>query len=142
MHKHRDKGLKLTPQRIAILDYLEGNGRHPSAEDIYRSVQKKFPTMSLATVYATLAALKEKQKVTELTIDPEKKRYDPRMASHNHLICIVCKQIVDVAAADFYGRPIREEQGFKIIAVHTEFHGLCPDCRKTDTEEEKHVRRP
>lgn len=141
MHKHRDIGFKLTPQRIAILDCLEGNRRHPSAEDIYRSVRNKFPTMSFATVYATLAALKEKRKVIELTIDPDKKRYDPETGCHNHLICVVCKQIVDVAgASDLLGR---EEQGFKIIASHTEFYGLCPDCRKINSDqEENHVRRP
>jgi Fur family peroxide stress response transcriptional regulator len=60
MEKYRDIGFKLTPQRLAILDFLQGNKKHPSAEDIYRSVHKKFPTMSLATVYSTLSALKEK----------------------------------------------------------------------------------
>jgi len=143
MHKHRDIGLKLTPQRIAILDCLKGNRRHPSAEDIYRVVRNKFPTMSFATVYTTLAALKEKQRVIELTIDPDKKRYDPETGSHNHLICVVCKQIVDVAGAGDPELPGREEQGFKIIASHTEFYGFCPDCRKIDfCQEENHVRRP
>jgi len=143
MHKHRDMGLKLTPQRIAILDYLKGNRRHPSAEDIYRVVLNKFPTMSFATVYTTLAALKEKRKVFELTIDPDKKRYDPETVSHNHLICVVCKQIVDVTIGGMPDLPGREEQGFKIIASHTEFYGLCPDCRKIHPDqEENHVRRP
>jgi Fur family peroxide stress response transcriptional regulator len=143
MHKHRDIGLKLTPQRIAILDCLKGNRRHPSAEDIYRTVLNMFPTMSFATVYTTLALLKKKQKVIELTIDPDKKRYDPETGCHNHLICVVCKQIVDVADAGISGLPGREEQGFKIIASHTEFYGLCPDCRKINPEqEENHVRRP
>ena len=77
MEKYRDIGFKLTPQRIAILDYLEGNKDHPSADDIYKAVSEKFTTMSLATVYTTLAALKERGNVLELTVDPDKKRYDP-----------------------------------------------------------------
>lgn len=143
MQKHRDIGLKLTPQRIAILDCLQGNRRHPSAEDIYRAVLQMFPTMSFATVYTTLALLKKKQKVRELTIDPDKKRYDPETGSHNHLICVVCKQIVDVAGPGNFRLAGSEEQGFKIIASHTEFYGLCPVCRKRNAEEEEnHVHRP
>ncbi len=51
MERYRETGLKLTPQRLAILEYLDGNTSHPSAEDIYISVKEKFPTMSFATVY-------------------------------------------------------------------------------------------
>ena len=137
MLKHRDIGIKLTPQRIAILDCLEGNRRHPSAEDIYQVVRRKFPTMSFATVYATLAALKEKRKVVELTIDPDKKRYDPETGRHNHLICADCKRIVDVAGAGPSDLTVMEKQGFKIIESHTDFIGLCPECQKQQPTQEE-----
>jgi len=128
MEKYRNIGLKLTPQRIAILDYLEGNRQHPSAEDIYRAVAKKFPTMSFATVYTTLSALKAKGSVLELTIDPAKKRYDPQTGSHNHLICVSCKRIIDVPVAYSLDVPDKLKQGFNIISTHVEFYGLCPKC--------------
>ncbi|NTW58892.1 MAG: transcriptional repressor, partial [Nitrospirae bacterium] len=51
------KGFKRTPQRLAILDHLDGNKSHPSAEDIYRVVARKNPSMSFATVYNTLHTL-------------------------------------------------------------------------------------
>ncbi|MCK5426958.1 MAG: transcriptional repressor, partial [Thermodesulfovibrionia bacterium] len=54
IEKYRDIGIKLTPQRIAILNYLSGITTHPSAEQIYKAVSKEFPTMSFATVYNTL----------------------------------------------------------------------------------------
>jgi hypothetical protein len=57
--------LRLTPQRMAIFDYLKGNKTHPSAEDIYRAVSRRFPTMALATVYNTLAALKRRGQLLE-----------------------------------------------------------------------------
>jgi len=143
MQKYRDIGLKLTPQRIAILDYLDGNKQHPSAEDIYRAVLNRFPTMSFATVYTTLAVLKEKQAVLELTIDPEKKRYDPETGDHNHLICVGCKKIVDITADGIAECPGREEQGFRIISSHTEYYGFCPECRiKNPDQEKSHVCRP
>jgi Fur family peroxide stress response transcriptional regulator len=130
-NKYRDIGFKLTPQRIAILDYLKGNTGHPSAEDIYKAVSKMFPTMSLATVYTTLGALKDKGSVLELTIDPDKKRYDPETAKHNHLICISCKKIVDVPAVNLIDLPDTIKQDFSVIESHVEFYGLCPECKKS-----------
>jgi len=59
MNKYRNIGLKLTPQRRDTR-YLEGNKEHPSAEEIFRAVSEKYPTMSFATVYNTLAALSKK----------------------------------------------------------------------------------
>ncbi|HYA86625.1 MAG TPA: transcriptional repressor [Nitrospirota bacterium] len=127
--KYRNLGFKLTPQRIAILNYLEGNNRHPSAEDIHRAVAKKFPTLSLATVYTTLGALKEKGRVLELTIDPGKKRYDPETAKHNHLICVSCKKIIDIPASNPIDFPEASRQDFSIIESHVQYYGHCPECK-------------
>ncbi|HEY6022275.1 MAG TPA: transcriptional repressor [Candidatus Paceibacterota bacterium] len=144
MENYRDIGFKLTPQRLIILDYLQGNKSHPSAEDIYRAVHDKFPTMSLATVYSTLAALKEKGYIIELSLDPDKKRYDPETVPHNHLICIACKRIVDVAGECRLDLPEDERQDFVVMESHVEFYGLCPGCKqkkKKPTEEVVHVHR-
>jgi Fur family transcriptional regulator, peroxide stress response regulator len=145
MEKYRDIGLKLTPQRLAILDFLQGNRLHPSAEDIYRAVHKKFPTMSLATVYTTLSALKAKGNVLELKLDPDKKRYDPETGLHNHLICISCKRIIDVPGVFQLDLPQSVQQDFSVIESHVEFYGLCPKCKEEKTirsKEASHVRRP
>lgn len=129
MDKYRNIGLKLTPQRIAILDYLDGNKQHPSAEDIYKAIRKKFPTMSFATVYTTLSALKEKGSVLELTIGGGKKRYDPSTGSHNHMICVSCKKIIDIPVEFSLDVPEAVKQGFDVKHTHVEFHGLCPKCK-------------
>ena len=129
MDKFRNIGMKLTPQRIAILGFLEGNRQHPSAEDIYRTVVKKFPTMSFATVYTTLSALRDRGNLLELTIDPGKKRYDPMTEKHNHLMCVSCKRIVDVPVIFSLDVPEGVKQGFDITGTHVEFYGLCPKCK-------------
>lgn len=131
MERYKSMGLKLTPQRLAILNYLEGNKSHPSAEDIYTEVSRKFPTMSLATVYNTLEALKRKGKVMELTIDADKKRFDPDTGSHHHLICTVCRRIVDVHADYSLKVPAEERKDFEITGSHIEFYGTCPECRES-----------
>jgi Fur family transcriptional regulator, peroxide stress response regulator len=133
MDKYRETGLKLTPQRLAILHYLDGNTEHPSAEDIYKTVSKKYPTMSLATVYNTLEALRQRGHLRELTIDPSKKRFDPNPKPHYHLICVRCKNTVDIHRVIKIPVPQKESKGFKIIGHHIEFYGLCPRCKKSET---------
>ena len=128
--KYRELGIKLTPQRIAILDFLEGNLCHPSAEDVYRAVLRKFPTMSFATVYNTLETLKGRGMVAELTGDPGKKRFDPNPRPHHHLICTQCRRIVDVQAEFRLPVSVRDRAGFEITGNHIEFFGTCPDCSK------------
>jgi Fur family peroxide stress response transcriptional regulator len=96
MWKYKELRMKLTPQRLSILSYLDGNREHPTAEDIYRKVSRKFPTMSLATVYNTLETLKRQGMLTEITIDPDKRHFDPNREKHHHLICSKCKRIADI----------------------------------------------
>jgi Fur family peroxide stress response transcriptional regulator len=135
VEKYRKIGFKLTPQRIAILDYLEGNRTHPSAEDIYKAVSEKFPTMSFATVYNTMEALAEKKGVIELNIDTHKKRFDPDTRPHNHLICTKCRKVVDVFEKYSLDVPEDEKQGFKIMGNQIEFYGICSKCRSSSIEE-------
>jgi Fur family peroxide stress response transcriptional regulator len=130
MEKYRGIGLKLTPQRLAILNYLDGNQEHPSAEDIYKAVLKKFPTMSFATVYNTLEALKRKGIVLELALDAGKKRFDPNTTPHHHLICIRCNQIIDIMSKYELSIPDSERMSFQVISNHIEFHGICHLCKK------------
>jgi Fur family peroxide stress response transcriptional regulator len=136
MEKYKNIGIKLTPQRLAILRYLDGNKKHPSAEDIYDAVSGDFPTMSLATVYNTMETLKQRGEVIELTIDPDKKRFDPNVQMHHHLICTVCKKVVDIKSSFDLDLPAMEKAGFEITGNHIEFYGVCPSCREKRVPEE------
>lgn len=127
--KFKGTGLKLTPQRLAIFEYLDGNRSHPSAEDIYKAVSMKFPTMSFATVYNTLDALKQTGGVSELTIDSDKKRFDPNTDPHNHLMCIKCKIVVDVTGYNAIELPETHRCGFEILSIQAGFYGVCPLCK-------------
>lgn len=122
----------MTPQRMAILEYLDGNKAHPSAADVYKAVADKFPTMSLATVYNTMETLKAKGMVIELGIDPDKKRFDPNPEPHHHLICVRCKEVVDVNGNFSLDLSEKERCNFDIIGNHVDFYGICPRCKKKD----------
>ena len=128
MQKYKDIGFKLTPQRLAILDYLEETRTHPSAEEIYRAVHKRFPTMSFATVYTTLEALKQRGRVMELAIEPNKKRFDYHTEPHHHMVCTQCKRVVDIHREFPLALPSAEKQGFQVTGNHIEFYGICPRC--------------
>ena len=124
------KGFKRTPQRLAILAYLEGNISHPSAEEIFNAVVGKDRTLSFATVYNTLNTLSKAGKLREITIDPSRKRYDPNTVAHHHIICVACKKVVDVPEEITIDLPKNIAQNFSIIGNHVEFYGICPSCRK------------
>jgi len=132
--KHNGLPFKRTPQRLAILDFLTGNTSHPSAEDIFRVVSKTYQSMSFATVYNTLHALTRAGALRELTIDPERKRYDPDTSNHHHMICLQCGRIVDVFEEVKVNLPANMAQGYTLIGSHVEFYGYCPDCKQTKKE--------
>jgi Fur family peroxide stress response transcriptional regulator len=121
---------KRTPQRLAILEYLEGNKSHPSAEDIYRVVSKKHQSMSFATVYNTLHTLTRAGSLRELTIDPERRRYDPDTSSHHHFICVLCDAIVDIPGEIAVELPRDMTEQFSLLGNNVQFYGYCPACEK------------
>jgi len=124
-------GFKRTPQRLSILEHLDGNTCHPSADDIYRVVAKKNPSMSFATVYNTLNTLVQTGALRELTIDPDRKRYDPDTSAHHHLICLDCKKVADIPGDIPVEIPRGVARDYTILGSHIEFYGLCATCKKT-----------
>lgn len=129
--KYRSRGFKLTPQRIEILRFLEGNTSHPTAEDIYREVKKRCETVSFATVYNTLEALKDRGELVEVTIDPRRKHFDPNPAPHHHIICASCGKIEDVFEDYSEAVKLPEEvlRRFTTTGNHIDFFGVCADCK-------------
>ncbi len=135
--RERHQGLKMTPQRMAILNYLKGNLEHPSAEDIYKAIGKKFPTMSFATVYNTLETLKQMGQIRELYCDPYKKRFDPNPNPHHHVVCTQCQKIVDLQDEIRIKPPTLTTEKFEILGSHIEFYGICSKCKSKNSSSRK-----
>jgi len=132
LKKYRGKGFKLTPQRIAILKFLDGNTNHPTAEDIYNEIRKKYPTVSFATVYNTVQALRDRGDILEITIDPQRKHFDPNPKAHHHIMCTACGKIGDVFT-DYSGAlhlPEEVTDEFHVTGNHVDFYGVCSACRR------------
>jgi Fur family peroxide stress response transcriptional regulator len=131
--KYRDKGLKMTPQRLAVLNFLDGNTDHPTADDIFRAVKVKYPTVSLATIYNTIQTLQEMGELQEVTINPERKHFDPNTAPHHHAICTKCKRIEDVFEdySAVLSLPVEIHSAFNITGNHVDFYGECVNCQSS-----------
>lgn len=128
----RNRGFKITPQRLAILEILQGNTSHPSAEDIYEQLVERYPSISLTTVYNTLETLRDIGEIQELTIDKARRHYDPNIETHHHVICTGCGLIGDIFT-DFSQalRVPREVAEQFFIENHTvQFYGICTGCRQ------------
>ena len=121
-------GLKVTPQRLAILDILEGNRTHPAAEKIYKRILGKYPGVSLATVYNTLSKLVEAGEIRELDIDPEKKRFDPDTSLHYHFYCRTCRKVYDVDSNIAFRPDLRKLAGHRIEEIQLNLKGVCKAC--------------
>ena len=96
----REKGFKVTPQRLAIYKILMETSKHPTAEVIFGELQSQYPTMSLATVYKTIEVLKEMGLVSSLNVGEDSFRYDANMEPHIHMICQECNEVTDLFGMD------------------------------------------
>jgi len=127
----RQRNFRLTPQRVELVRLIAASHGHPSAAQLYAQIKTQFPTMSLATVYKTLALLKDMNQVLEIDLRDDRHYDGNRPLPHPHLICLQCNQIVDggidIDPSSF--SQIQAASGYQIIRSQITFFGLCPDCR-------------
>lgn len=127
-----NKGLKVTPQRLAILKYLRENRIHPTAEKIYSDIIKEYPALSLTTVYNTLASFVEVGMVKELDVDSHKKRFDSSLEPHDHFHCKVCDNVYDVTCdngVSINNLPDKKDvEGHRVDNVIINLKGVCRFC--------------
>jgi Fur family transcriptional regulator, peroxide stress response regulator len=128
----REKGLKVTPQRIAIIEVLVERGDlHPSARFVYNAAKKKKRSLSLSTTYATLDEFSRHGVIRTLEFDKMENRYETNREEHINLVCEKCKKILDYKvpiAVDQRG--VAKKTGFAITDTRLEYYGLCRECRE------------
>ena len=130
----KEHNLKITPQRLEILKYLDKNKTHPTANEIYSALKKKNPSLSKTTVYNSLEVLSNNNIVTELTISKSESRYDLKEKMHHHFLCNNCGKIIDIdVECPFLGEMLDCKN--KIEEVHGYFKGICEDCLKKEDQQ-------
>lgn len=126
----KESGVRITPQRHAILEYLITSHSHPTADEIYKALEADFPNMSVATVYNNLRVFQTAGLVKELTYGDASSRFDFVTHDHYHIICDDCGKIVDFhhPGLEEVERLAAHVTGFTVNSHRLEVYGTCPEC--------------
>ncbi|MCM3922771.1 transcriptional repressor [Frankia sp. AiPs1] len=129
--------LRLTPQRMAVLEVLRAAADHPTAAEVYERVRRSSPRIGSATVYRTLALLVSTGRALELNLgDGAAARYDANTCRHDHAVCDGCGRAVDIdhPVPDGMVAEIARRSGFAITGYDLQFRGMCPDCQASSSD--------
>ncbi|MES2855683.1 MAG: transcriptional repressor [Bdellovibrionota bacterium] len=132
----RDLGLKVTTQRLLILDLVRKGPSHFTAQDVYENVSAKNSAIGFATVYRFLRTLSEQGFVTEVRMGGMPARYEwAAKRHHDHLTCTVCGSINEFENPEIerLQEKVAKEFGFQLTEHILELYGICPDCRRKDS---------
>ena len=126
----RDRGQRVTPQRLMVARVMSDLDTHVTAETVYDEVSARMPGVSLPTVYATLDLLEGVGLVDRVTTERGAVVYDPRTDEHHHLVCRRCGAIMDVEAPVEAGALLdaARSAGFAPDHAQVVVRGLCPAC--------------
>ena len=131
----KESGLISTPQRLAIMRVLADSEEHPSVDEIWRCIRRRFPGISQATVYRNIMLIKSLGEVVEIAFAGSGSRYDGRRPyPHPHAVCLKCGKITDPELDGLRDmtRKITAESGFEIKSFRLDFFGICPACLKSE----------
>ena len=129
----RAAGRRITSQRQLVLDVLEATAGHLDAEAIYQRAKENHPHISLATVYRTLAVLKEMELVDPhfITRDHGQKHYEPMGApEHYHFTCLGCRNVIEFQSlhVEQIRAELNDELGLEVSRTCICLEGYCPTC--------------
>jgi Fur family ferric uptake transcriptional regulator len=128
----REMGLKVTKQRMAILEGLNAGRAHVTAQEVYEAVNEKHPEIGFATVYRFLRKLTEQNFVTEVRMGGLPARYELTPTEHHdHLTCVNCGKIVEFENQQIekLQEEIASKYGFKLTDHVLELYGVCSHCK-------------
>ena len=128
--------IRMTRQRKVILEELRKLKHHPSADEIYETVRKRIPRISLGTVYRNLEILSQWGLAQRLDLAGNRRRFDGSTEEHYHVRCIRCGEVEDVPVEPLktLEESARANTDFEIIGHRLNFLGVCPGCRDEATE--------
>lgn len=130
IQKLKQRGLKITPQRLAIIDVLvEKRDLHPGAYLVYEEAKKKSKNLSLSSVYTTLNEFSRHGIIKTLQFDRIENRYEGNLEEHVNLVCEKCGKIIDYRVPlSIDQREVARDTGFMVIDKRLEYYGYCRDC--------------
>jgi len=125
--------MRRTKQREVILEELAKLCAHPSADELYGLVKKRLPRISLGTVYRNLEMLSREGIIARIDGAGSQMRFDAETGDHQHVRCLRCGRIDDVAAGAARARcaaRVQKETGYRVLGRRVEYIGICPACAR------------
>jgi Fur family peroxide stress response transcriptional regulator len=127
----RERGIRRTPQRYSVLEYLVRNRIHATADEIFASLNRRSPLVSRATVYNALSDLSRAGLVRELVWEGKASRYDANLHAHHHFVCDHCGVIEDIDWFDIPGAAQERVAASRAVrGYQVTFHGVCKKCER------------
>ena len=135
----REKGLKVTSQRLMVLNILSAHGdEHLTVEEIYDLAKEESPEIGLATIYRTVQVLLELHVIEKGTFDDGFARYELNGEEtgsghrHHHAICTQCGKVysLETDLLDTLEKQVFESLGFEVTDHEVKLYGLCSACRR------------
>lgn len=120
----KNHGLKITPQRVEILRFLQNNRIHPTAQQIYEHVLSKVGSVSFTTVYNTLHTLEEMGQIKKISISETTTIYDINTSDHGHFVCEICGNVYDINYKATVNVPGKVQRTELIV------YGICSQCEE------------
>jgi Fur family peroxide stress response transcriptional regulator len=132
----RESGLRLTHQRLEVVREIAQSDEHPDVERIYGAVRRRVPTISLDTVYRTMATLSSLELVKRVSAVPGPTRFDANVGHHHHFVCTRCGLIRDVDddELDAVRAPRISATLGTVESIEVQLRGICNDCRQKERE--------
>lgn len=127
----RERGIRLTHQRLEIVREIAATDEHPDVETIFRGVRERVPTISLDTVYRTLGTLAEAGLVRRVTATAGPSRFDANVSRHHHFVCTRCglvRDVVDPSLDAVRADDVTASFG-TVETVDIHLKGICRSCR-------------
>ena len=141
----RRLGLRVTPQRLLVMEALMAHGGHMTADDVMRWTAERYPAINLATIYRTLDLLATVGLVTQTDLGGGAVRYElAGETAHHHLVCERCggvTELDDAVVAPVWERLLRE-YGFRASSRHLALFGVCRACRAAEHSQAPVAQRP
>lgn len=135
-----DRGYRVTPQRVTILDAICEGAGHSTLGAIYTRARKQDPAIDMSTVYRSVELFEDLGLVVSVEFEGHEKGYEiSKPQPHHHLICKICKNEFDIdnqTVDDFY-RALKQGYGYAVTMDHLVLYGLCPSCQKDRKNRER-----
>lgn len=125
----RERGLRVTQQRLAVMEFLLSTPHHPTAEEVGSAVNRRVPTASRASIYNVLHSLQGAGLIEELILENAVARYDANLEGHFHFLCRSCRGLEDVPPKLLGAAvPLQEVEGHRVESLTIILKGLCRRC--------------